>query len=128
MARIYGNLLKNSEEKEIYKNFYNAGVPDRIQEEIKFGKFRFGRSVLNKFQEDRFLFENEEFIICFEGINYSEIKTPEDFIKNYRKKGKNFVSDLKGSFSGFIFSKLSQEIILFNDFLSTRVLYYYFDP
>lgn len=128
MAGIYGNLLKNSEEKEIYKNFYNAGVPDRIQEEIKFGKFRFGRSVLNKFQEDRFLFENEEFIICFEGINYSAIKTPEDFIKNYRKKGKNFVSDLKGSFSGFIFSKSSQEIILFNDFLSTRVLYYYFDP
>jgi|GEM_PF-851870 asparagine synthase (glutamine-hydrolysing) len=128
MAGIYGVLLKNSNQKEIFKSFYNADFSDVIREEIVYNKFRFGRSVLNKFQKDRFLFENEEFILCFEGINYSEIRSPESLIEEYKIRGKDFVADLKGSFSGFIFSKKSEEILIFNDILSTRVLYYYFDP
>ena len=128
MAGIYGVLLKNSNQKEIFKNFYNVDFPNIIKEEIEYKNFVFGRSVLNKFIKDRFLFENEEYIVCFEGINYSEITFPEDFIAEFKKRGKNFVSDLKGSFSGFIFSKMSSEILLFNDFLSTHILYYYFDP
>lgn len=128
MAGIYGVLLKNSNQKEIFKNFYNAGFNIIIGEEIEYGNFRFGRSVLNKFQQDRFLYENEEFIVCFEGINYSEINNPQVFIREFKKNGKDFVSKLKGSFAGFIFTKETSELLIFDDILSTRVLYYYFDP
>lgn len=128
MAGIYGVLLKKSKEKKIFNLFYNKNFSNIIQEEIEYNNFHFGRSVLNKFNDDRFLFENEDFIICFEGINYSDIKSPKDFIESFKANGKQFVSDLKGSFCGFIFSKLSEEIFLFNDFLSTRVIYYYFHP
>ncbi len=128
MAGIYGILLNKSKQKEIYNSFYNADFPNTIKEEINHENFLFGRAVLNKFQKDRFLFENEKYILCFEGINYSEISHPKDFIKDYEKKGKDFVKDLKGSFSGFIFSKEEKEILLFNDILSTRNLYYYYNP
>ncbi len=128
MAGIYGVQLKNSNQKEIFKSFYNSDFANVIREEISFKDCLFGRSVLDKFQKDRFLFENEEFILCFEGINYSDIFNPEEFIKEFKQRGRDFVSKLKGSFSGFIFTKSSEEILLFNDILSTRVLYYYFDP
>lgn len=127
MAGIYGILLKHPIPKAIYKDFYNVGFRDTIGEEITFKNFIFGRSVIDKFEKDRFLFEDEKYIICFEGINYSNISNPQDFIQNYEEKGANFVSELKGSFSGFIFSKINEEIFIFNDVLSTRVLYYYYD-
>ena len=127
MAGIYGVLLKQSNQKEIYKKFYNVDFPNTIGEEIVYKDFRFGRSVLNKFKEDRFLYENENYILCLEGVNYSEICKPQDFISAYEEKGKDFITDLKGSFSGFIFSKTEGKIIIFNDTLSTRALYYYYD-
>jgi len=128
MAGIYGVNLKNANQTEIYKSFYNTDFENLIQEEISFGNYLFGRSVLRKFQKDRFLFENDEFIICFEGINYSKVKNPEDFIREYKRSGVEFISKIKGSFAGFIFSKTSSEITIYNDILSTRVLYYYVDP
>src|SRR5699024_5549478 len=96
--------------------------------EIEYENFLFGRAVLNKFQKDRFLFENEKYILCFEGINYADIYTPKAFIEAYENKGKEFIKDLKGSFSGFIFAKKEKEILIFNDILSTRNLYYYYNP
>lgn len=128
MAGIYGVILKKSNLDAIYKKFYNMDFLNTIGEEIAYKDYKFGRSVLNKFKEDRFLYENEKYILCFEGINYSEICKPQDFILAYEEKGKDFITDLKGSFSGFIFSKVNKDIIIFNDLLSTRVLYYYFEP
>lgn len=127
MAGIYGVLLTKTSKNEAFKYFYNASFPNIIGEEIVYKKYRFGRSVLNKFQKDRFLYEDYKYIICFEGINYSPISNPKMFIREYEKRGEKFISELKGSFSGFIFSKESEEIIIFNDILSTRVLYYYYD-
>ncbi|HLS29344.1 MAG TPA: asparagine synthase-related protein [Flavobacteriaceae bacterium] len=128
MAGIYGVLLKQSTQKEIYKTFYNADFPNTLQEEISYKNFVFGRSVLNKFKTDRFLFENDQYIVCFEGINYSFLQHPEEIIDAFEKRGTDFVADLKGSFSGFIFSKEGEELLIFNDILSTRVIYYYYDP
>lgn len=128
MAGIYGFLLNQSNQKEIYNKFYNVDFQNTFGEEIAYKNYKFGRSVLNKFKHDRFLFENEKYILCYEGINYSKISTPQDFIEVYEKEGKDFVANLKGSFSGFIFSKANNEILIFNDLLSSRVLYYYFEP
>src|SRR5699024_10952955 len=102
MAGIYGVLFNEPTKKEIYKNFYNADFPNTLQEEISYKNFIFGRSVLNKFKADRFLFENDQYIVCFEGINYSSLQHPEDIINAFEKRGPDFVADLKGEFSGFI--------------------------
>lgn len=127
MAGIYGILLKNSQQNYIYKTFYNSEFTNVIREELKYENFRFGRSVLDKFQNDRFLYENDKYIVCFEGIQYSKIVSTEEFISKYEESGSKFISELKGSFCGFIFQKEKKELMIFNDILSSRVLYYYFD-
>ncbi len=128
MAGIYGILLKANEERKIYRHFYNAEFAHTVQEEIKGSDFTFGRSVLDKFNEDRFLYQNRDYVICFEGINYSSIKNPEDFIKAYEQDNTSFLTALKGNFSGFIFSKKHGQLLLFNDPLSTKDIYYFHDP
>ena len=127
MAGIYGVLLKKNQQKKIYNNFYNSKFENSIQEEIVSNDFCFGRSVLDKFNDDRFLFEDDNYIICFEGINYSTINTPQKIIKAYLEKGSDFISLLKGTFAGFIFSKKEEKLIMFNDPLSTKSLFYFYD-
>jgi len=127
MAGIYGVLLKNNQQIDLYKNFYNSTFKETIREEIIVHDFCFGRSVLNKFNDDRFLYQDEEFIICFEGVNYSSTTTPQEFIKAYREKGDDFIKSLKGTFSGFIFSKKEEKLIVFNDSLSTKSIFYFYD-
>jgi asparagine synthase (glutamine-hydrolysing) len=127
MAGIYGVLLNNNRQKKICDYFYNRTFKDTIQEEIIFNDFYFGRSVLNKFDKDRFLFENEEYIVCFEGINYSNTNTPIKIIKAYQDNGSSFVKNLKGTYTGFLYSKSENELIIFNDLLSTKSLYYFYD-
>lgn len=125
MAGIYGVLLKNNHQKDICNNFYNSKFKNTIQEEVVFNDFRFGRSVLNKFQQDRFFYEDENYLICFEGVNYGKIRKPAEFITAFETKGKTFISDLKGIFSGFILSKKNKKIHVFNDPLATKAIYYY---
>ena len=127
MAGIYGVLLKKNQQRKIYNNFYNSKFENSIQEEIVCNDFCFGRSVLDKFKDDRFLFEDDNYIICFEGINYSTINTPQKIIKAYLEKGSDFISLLKGTFAGFIFSKKEEKLIMFNDPLSTKSLFYFYD-
>lgn len=127
MAGFYGVLLKENSEKNIYKYFFNHQFHNINQEEINFDNFIFGRSVINKFNNDRFIFENENYIICFEGINYGNIKKPQDFINHYEKTGDRFISLLRGNFSGFLFSKKENKAIVFNDQLATKDIYYYYD-
>ncbi|MEO2060399.1 MAG: asparagine synthase-related protein [Mesonia sp.] len=127
MAGIYGVLLKKNKEKQLYNTFYNRNFKNTLKQEICYHKFVFGRSVLKKFEEDRFLFENDDFIICFEGINHSTIKKPSDFIEEYKRKGNKFINDLRGNFSGFIFEKLNEELTLFTDTLASKSIYYFFD-
>jgi asparagine synthase (glutamine-hydrolysing) len=126
MAGIYGVLLdKKSSKSNLYEDFYNYNFPNTIQEEIGYGEFLFGRSVLDKFKKDRFLYEDNYYIICFEGINYSNIQSPSEFIKAYQERGTAFVKDLKGVFSGFLLSKEENQLYVFTDNLSTKKIFYY---
>lgn len=127
MAGIYGVLLKENCSEKLYKNFYNSDFENLLQEELKSKHHIFGRSVLNKFNDDRFLYENDSYIVCLEGINYSKINTPQKIIDAYKEQGSDFVKNLEGTFSGFIFSKNDEELTLFTDGLSTKNIYYYYD-
>lgn len=127
MAGIYGVLLKENKQENFCQNFYNSKFDNTIQEEIKLDHFRFGRSVLKKFTENRFLYQDEKYIICFEGINHSTIKTPKDFIEVYKKQGDKFIDKLRGTFSGLIFDKKEEELIVYTDTLASKSIYYFYD-
>ena len=127
MAGIYGILLNNNHSQKVYDSFFNSKFVNIDKSEIKFSDFLFGRSVLSKFKDDRFLFENENFILCFEGINYNSFSSAEDFIEKFLKSGLDFISNIEGVFSGFIFSKQSEVVHVFNDSLGTKNVFYFYD-
>ena len=128
MSGIYGSFLKKSKHKNLYSNFSNFNL-NSIKNEIIYKDITLGRCVLNKNHNDRFFDENDDFIVCFEGINYTkELRTIDDFIKSYKKEGLSFVKRLKGCFSGFLLDKQEEKIFIFNDHLASRSIFYYFSP
>src|SRR5690625_6347841 len=78
------------------------------------------RSVLNKFNGDRFFYEDDDAICCFEGINYSDIKTPQRIIRQLKKNKNHFLKELRGVFTGFMFDKRNKTVTVFNDQFSTK--------
>lgn len=128
MAGIYGILLNNNHSQKVYDCFFNSKFVNTDKNEIKYGEHIFGRSVLSKFKDDRFFFENEDYISCFEGINYDSFSSPLDFIEKFSKDGVNFISKIKGVFSGFIFSKQTEVVHVFNDALGTKNIFYFYSP
>jgi len=128
MAGIYGVLsTKKQEIKNIYTYFHSSSLENIIKEEFEYKNFTYGRSVINKFLDDRILYEDENIIIGFEGIFYNKItkKSNETILKWYQEKGMDFVEDIKGQFSGFVYDKQLEKLYIYNDHLSTKPLYIY---
>ncbi len=128
MAGIYGVLsTKKQDIQEIYTHFYSSTLDNVINEEFEYDNFIYGRSVINKFLDDRVLFEDENIIIGFEGVFYNKTtkKSHETIIQWYQDKGMDFVQNIKGQFCGFIYDKSIDKLYIFNDHLSTKPLYIY---
>lgn len=127
MAGIYGALVKNNRVKKGYSFFINSSDKNfQNNEAILDENMILGRSVLNKFNDDRFFYEDSEAICCFEGINYSDIKSPEKVIQQLKENKDQFLRDLRGVFTGFIFDKRDKAVTVFNDHFSTKNVYYYY--
>ncbi len=124
MAGIYGVFLKD----RIIEKGLNFTVCGSIDDKLVNANGTVGRSVLNKLNGDRFFKTVGGVTICFEGINLSDhIKSPSHFFDAYNKHGITFINQLKGSFSGFIYDLERMKIFVFNDHLSTKNIFYYYD-
>src|SRR5690554_6891374 len=127
MAGIYGILLKHNTIKNAYKLFSNSSDENIITNEAVIDdQIVVGRVALNKFQQDRFFYKDEQVICCFEGISYSTNHNSETFIKKFLENKQSFLRNLKGVFTGFLYKKDTKTISIFNDQFSTKNLYYYF--
>lgn len=129
MAGIYG-VLSTSElvvDTPIYNYFYTSTFSHSLNEERKYKNCIFGRSVISKFLNDRVLFDDEELIIGFEGLFYNkeDVKSSDTIKRWYEEMGSDFVEKIKGQFSGFLYDKRLDRLIIFNDHLSTKPLYIY---
>ncbi len=85
----------------------------------------FGRSSINKFGADRFnQSENGSFFLN-EGVllNFEKNQLPNVFISSYRENPELLFDSLTGTYSGAIDNK--DEIILYNDYVSSKPLYYF---
>jgi len=129
MAGIYGVVSRENLDIDtpIYEYFYTSHFAHSVNEEIYFKHCVFGRSVINKFLNDRTLFQDDELIIGFEGIFFNkEDEQSFNTIKRwYQQIGPDFVKKIKGQFSGFIYDKILDKLIVFSDHLSTKPLYLY---
>lgn len=125
MAGIYGLFLEGRKERDFYKKFYNSDFSNSLQEEIEFENGIAGRSVLKRLEKDRFLYQNNQYSICYEGINYSNHRSPQEIIKVFEEKGWEFASKLQGVFCGFIYSQQERKLYIFTDPFATKKIYYY---
>ena len=124
MAGIYGVFLKDRKTKK----GLDFTVQDSLKDKFITDNGIVGRSVLNKLKTDRFFETQKNITICFEGVNLSDkIKNPNQFFEEYSKKGISFINELKGSYSGFIYDLEQNKVFVFNDHLSTKNIFYFFD-
>ena len=94
MAGIYGVLSRQKQDiKNVYTYFYSESLDNTINEEFEYDNFIYGRSVINKFLDDRVLFEDEHVIIGFEGVFYNKIskKSHETNYQWYQENGMDVV-------------------------------------
>ncbi len=104
----------------------NFSIKDKLVIKKKYKENLYGGSLLNNMPNDKFFYKKNGVNIFFDGINLSDdLNVPHDFWEAYQKKGINFVAELTGVFSGFIFDENLQKIYVFNDHLTTKNIYYY---
>ncbi|WP_151943342.1 asparagine synthase-related protein [Aliarcobacter butzleri] len=130
MAGIYGILSKdNLNLSNLFNMFFTSPLNNIINEEYKYDNFIYGRSTINRFTNDRVIYETNDLIISFEGIFFNkEHEKSHDTIQNwYSEYGIDFVKKIKGQFSGFIYDKRIEKLFIFNDHLSTKPIYYFQD-
>lgn len=128
MAGIYGVLSTYKQDiKKIYAYFHSSNLENIIKEEFEYKNFTYGRSVINKFLDDRVLYEDANIIIGFEGVFYNKEtkKSHEAILQWYQEEGIEFVQNIKGQFCGFIYDKKLEKLYIYNDHLSTKPLYVY---
>ncbi|MDZ7808718.1 MAG: asparagine synthase-related protein [Gracilimonas sp.] len=128
MAGIYGLYSSSDLEKKSYSEYFFSNNMDHIiNQDMQYRSFLYGRSVLNKFNNDRFIIENDHNIICIEGINYENKNWKDNVELEYTTKGIDFVKKDNALFAGFIFDKRLEKLFLFTDHLGTKALYFYHD-
>src|SRR5699024_1384319 len=124
MAGIYGVFLKDLNPK---KGIDLLGA-NLIRNEYIDDHGIIGRAVIDKLPQDRFLETRNQVSICFEGVNLSDhITQSNHFFEAYTERGISFIDDLKGTFSGFVYDAKIRKIFIFNDHLSTKNIFYYYD-
>ncbi len=129
MAGIYGIVSANKPiSKNQFQHFHSYNSTNIINEEFETENLLFGRSVLNKFNNDRVLSDLVNYAIGIEGVLYNNkngLSTEEFIIKAYKRDGISFLKKLKGQFSGFIFDKRLQKLFVFTDNVSSKAMYYH---
>lgn len=128
MAGLYGVVSAHAlpaELKQLYRHFFSTGVDGTLQEEWAGPRCLFGRSVIARFTGDRVFYQDETFILAFEGIwyNLGSDDAAQRMIALYRRHGADFVREIDGNFSGFLWDREKGELLLFTDHLNTKPLY-----
>lgn len=127
MSGIYGvidldNKLPNK--KGIFNFFFSSGFENTINEELMLKKMAFGRSMPDKMMKDKVFFRDDDFIIILDGFIKAEGNPVDFIISEYMRWGGDFVEQLDGCFSLCLLDMKKEKIVLANDHLSTKPLYY----
>ena len=118
------------------KNYIIEKKEKLVNEEIRKNNIYLHRHTINKFINDKIFKETKIFIFILDGfiLNLNDLKTnyKEDQLdilleKMYKKNGETFFKDFRGSFSGLVYDKVSDIIILFTDHIGDKQVFYYKD-
>jgi asparagine synthase (glutamine-hydrolysing) len=119
-----------------HHSFSLSNKKNLINEEIKKDNIYLHRHTINKFLEDKIFTETTNYIFILDGFifNLSELKTKYNEIvlsklleTMYEKLGETFFKDFRGSFSGIVFDKNKDSLIIYTDHIGDRQIFYYKD-
>lgn len=86
---------------------------------------------ISVFDDQKFVIDNSDFFILFDGVvfNWDELHTCADsyytILKHlWLKESYKFPKRLRGSFNGIILDKKKEELIIFNDHIGSKAVYY----
>lgn len=88
---------------------------------------------ISAFGNHKFLIDDSDFLILFDGVvfNWSELpsygnsQSYDKIIKNiWLKESYQFPRLLRGSFNGIIFDKNKEELVIFNDHIGSKAVFY----
>ena len=109
MSGIYGVIANRniSFKNKISEMFYSSEFTGIINEDFNYKNFSYGRSVLSQFEDDRIVFEDNSYIVVYEGVIFNKegVSTADYLIGKYNADTVNFANEIKGQFCGFIFDK-----------------------
>ncbi|MAN58490.1 MAG: hypothetical protein CMC08_01490 [Flavobacteriaceae bacterium] len=126
MAGIYGTFLKDESKETNGLGQFLSKL--EVQDELAVFGGTVGRRTISKLPGDRVFETIDEVTICLEGANLNETDNLGEYLMHrYSKYGIKGIEELKGTFSGFLFDSNLKKIYLFNDHLSTKNIFYYYD-
>lgn len=107
---------------------------NRINASVKGENYSIQQFSLNKFNEDKLCYQDENYAIVLDGVilNKSTIHAaaqawPETIIQLYLNKGDAFYSCFRGSFCGALYDKTKDKWIIFTDHIGSKQLFYHTD-
>ncbi|MCJ7443029.1 MAG: asparagine synthase-related protein [Methanotrichaceae archaeon] len=95
-----------------------------------------GRCSIDKFQKDKMFEEISGSLICIDGVilNLKRLQNSRAFqdlsrylLEAYNQNRYNFAKDLRGNFAGFLYLINDNEIVIFNDHIGSKPIYYYYN-
>ncbi|MBT8507867.1 hypothetical protein AZH53_05500 [Methanomicrobiaceae archaeon CYW5] len=121
---VYGNKENG------FGSSYNQ---DLIIDTIDSNKLYIERRTIDKFLQDKCLFENEDYIVVIEGVIINlhdlkelyKVKCVEELIgMMYASEGEAFIQHLRGSFSGAFYDKKNDLLLIFTNQVGDKFVFY----
>ena len=103
---------------------------------FSFQKASFGRHSIPKFSNDKIFKTYGTKLIATEGIifnskrlldQYGSEDLGELFLDLYNRSNTEFMKDLRGNFSGFVYDSENNKLTVFTDHLASKPIYYFYD-
>ncbi len=125
----------------ISKTNKNYKLPDAsknnkqlARREIVIKNFKVIHTPNKKFLEDKLFEENQKIFIITEGVlvnsndlqkRFSETNLFDTLYKMYQKLGAEFINELRGSFSGILYDKTKDKLIVFTNHIGDKQVFYH---
>ena len=109
---------------------YNESAPspaavlpaDVVRRDFTDRPFCLTQVTLNKFLNDKLFLDNGRYFYALEGVLFDGQSAL--WTTWHQQEGLAFLPRLRGSFAGIIYDKQEQELIIFNDQIGSKLLYY----
>ena len=102
--------------------------------DIKYNDYEFTNNLIKKFGKDKIFKETEQYVVIIDGVILNKSKLLgndldwcEKVIELYKENGETFFSAFRGIFSGALYDKKQDKLIVFSDQIGQKFIFYWHD-